>query len=116
MEIKKKRYLSISISVIVVIVTMVGLRCYSYSIYVLSYMFVYFYMKHRKGSIKKTELFVLGCTAIVLSVLRLLIECTDIDISSWYELYDVICVPLFRTFLGMGIVVFFFYILKNYLF
>lgn len=109
MEINVKRYVSILTLAIVVIVMMVGLQCYSYSIYVISYMFVYFYMKHCKGSIKKKELFVWGGLAIAFSILRLLIECTDIDISNWYELYDAICVPIFRTFLGMGIVVFFLY-------
>ena len=111
-ESKLKRITNKVICVLVVIAIMVGLRCYSYSIYILSYMFAYFYVKHRKGSIKKIELFVWVCLAIVFSVLRLLIDSSGINTLSWYELYDGICVPFLRTFLGMGITVLFLYFEK----
>ena len=55
--------------------------------------------------IKKIVVCLLFLLGIVFSALRLLLDGSGIEIWEHYEIYDAICVPIFRTFLGMAITV-----------
>ncbi len=109
LEKKARRIGSIVICVIIVTFSMFVLNCNSYSIYILGYMWVYLYFGQYKKDVEKKELLIWSGLAIFFSILRLYMDNSGIETANWYEIYDAICVPIFRFFLAMGIVIIFLY-------
>ena len=105
----KKKHVCVSILYLVIVISMLILRHPSYSVYIISYAFSYFYFRKRNGEMKKTDLIFWIILALGFSILRLIVDNSGIETWKYYEMYDAICVPVFRTFLGMGITAGFLY-------